>query len=107
MVLGADGTVQFEGKTVGTVHADGRLVDPAGKELARLEPDGRIGGGAPEPLRAMTISPEGVVLKDGKPLITIDAAGVATPIGGQAMIRFEGPPEGRRAAMFAFLVASP
>ena len=107
MVLYADGTVEFQGKAVATVHADGRLVDGAGKELARLAADGRIGGGAPEPLRAMTIGPDGVVARDGKPLIAIDEAGVATPIGGAAMIRLDGPPEGRRAPRFVFLVASP
>jgi len=55
----------------------------------------------------MTIAPDGVVMKAGQPLIAIDPAGVATPIGGEAMIRLDGPREGRRAAMFVFLVASP
>ena len=107
MVLHADGTVEFQGRVVATVHGDGRLVDPAGTELARLEADGTIGGNVPAAFREMTIGRDGVVRKAGTPLIAIDEAGVATPSGGEAMIRLEGPPEGRQAAIFVFLLAGP
>jgi hypothetical protein len=106
MVIRADGGVEAEGKAIGTIHRDGRFVAADGKEVGRLQADGRISGGSMPELGGLTIDPDGIVKKDGQPVMTLGTDGVMSPVGGETKIRLVGPAAGRRAAVFVFLIAS-
>lgn len=99
-VLFADGHVEMQGETIGSFHADGRLVSNEGELLATLHPDGTLesdalGGNAGR------ISEDGT-LTHGEIVLRFDDAGnvVGGPEGLPAL-RAEGVgPSSRRASMF-------
>jgi hypothetical protein len=106
--LTASGELKADDKTIARLSKDGRLVDPDGRLLASIDADGKVTlEGETE---TMVIEPDGSIRKDGTLLAGFgpDGAltgGLASEMGeGKAV--YSGPPETRRAMMFAFLSAS-
>jgi len=99
-VLFADGHVEMEGETIGSFHADGRLVSAAGELLAVLHPDGTLESDALGG-NAGSITADGT-LTHGETVLRFDDAGnVVGGPEGLPGLRAEGVgPSSRRASMF-------
>ena len=101
-----DGTIEAQGKAVGSVTVKGEILAPNGGLYATLKPDGSI-----EPahikgkfLEGLVITKAGLFKKKDKELVAISEDGTVSA-NGTNFIKLEGPPEGRQAAMFVLAIA--
>ena len=110
LVLAEDGKLEdvSERRVLGTLSRAGRFVDPSGKLVAQLTPDGEIEASTGDVL-PVTIAADGTVnmLKEGRKIRLLDDGALegANPTG--PAIKFSGvTPATRRAAMFVLVLAS-
>ncbi len=99
-VLFSDGHVEMQGETIGTFHADGRLVSSEGELLATLHPNGALEADALGGV-AGTISEDGT-LTHRELVLRFDAAGavVGGPEGLPTLHADGVTAASRRASMF-------
>jgi hypothetical protein len=110
LVLAPDGALQdvSEKRALGTLGRDGRFVDPAGKLVAQLTPDGEVELPNGDVL-PVTLGSDGTVnmLKEGRKVRLKDDGSLegANPDG--PVIKLSGfKPETRRTAMFLLVLAA-
>ncbi len=107
----SDGTVEtkIDGKTsrVATLRKTGELLHTNGGLLVTLNLDGSISGAfvQSQGFDDLIIAPDGTTTQGGKLLTTITATGEIIQ-AGKTVAQISGPLDGRRAAMFVFLLAS-
>ena len=107
----SDGTVEtkIDGKTsrVARLRKTGELLHANGGLLVTLNLDGSISGAfvQSQGFDDLVIAPDGTTTQHGKLLMTISPTGEIVQ-DGQTVAQISGPVEGRRAAMFVFLLAS-
>lgn len=101
-----DGTIEAQGKTVGSVNVKGEILAPNGGLFATLKPDGSIEQAHIKGkfLDGLLITKEGLFKKQDKELVAISEDGTVSA-NGTNFIKLEGPAEGRQAAMFVLAIA--
>jgi hypothetical protein len=108
LALAADGRITWGGQDVGTLEPDGEAHAVDGKLLATITADGTV----VLPRWAedrLVIRDNGTVVKQGVTMLEITSTGDVTGEmieAAKASIKISGPPAGRRALVFAWIVAA-
>lgn len=106
ITMSADGSIRADGSPRGSITSGGRaLLD--GGTVGTIAKDGTVdaAGKNTEPI---SVAPNGSVDMHGESFLviaddgTVTGSGVAA-FGGPTQMRYEGPPEARRALVFAFV----
>jgi hypothetical protein len=102
-----DGAAWASTRRIGTVLAIGELRSPDDQMLGSLAADGTVHVGREQTL---IVKEDGSIVQNGQTVLAFAADGSFTgPLGDRlraAQVTMKGPPEGRRAVMFGWLVAA-
>ena len=105
----SEGNIEAKGQSepVATLRPTGEVFHPNGGLYLTLNSDGSLTGAHLQlgELADIVIDDQGNVSKGGQPMLAIGEGGEILR-GTEPVAQIEGPPEGRRAAMLVFLLAS-